>query len=162
MNAPAKAPPSGRGARAKRWAGWGRLSHRPKTRTHPLPPPRGRGNRIVGGCDTGTFSITRTSPPIESPPRRAGRGRGEVGAEGLWAAPMNAPTSSGACGRHLPRPAGKAKTGEPFRLASLGTSPTGEVKFPRGAAPAGACRRPTTPQGRLLGRRRAGTAEGRD
>ncbi len=59
-----------------------------------------------------------------------------MGAEGLWAAPMNAPTSSGACGRHLPHFVGKARTGEPFRLASLGTSPTGEViKLPLGLRP---------------------------
>ena len=98
----------------------------PAAASPPLPlrgcprPRRGRRNRYVDGM------VLKNAPaPFQSPPRGAGRGRGrgEVGAEGLQPVVMNAPTSSDACGRHLPRPAGKAKTGEPFRLASLGTSP---------------------------------------
>ncbi len=50
-------PPSGRGARAKRRAGWGRLSLRPKIRTHPLPPPQGRGN-----CDGRRVRFIGTVP----------------------------------------------------------------------------------------------------
>ncbi len=77
-----------------------------------LPLQRRGGAKRRGGAAIRKRTAARKShpPPTQSPPRGAGRGRGEVGAEGLQPVLMNARTSSGACGRHLPHFVGKAKT----------------------------------------------------